>query len=413
MGSKRSRDGDERFSSYLDNLTGELGRASRARSMRDYCTGLLASGKRKSVEPIAAVTAPDRTDAQFQSLLHFVNQGPWSDDAVLAKVREVVLPEIERRGPIEAWIIDDTSFPKQGKHSVGVHHQYCGQLGKHANCQAAVTLSIANHHASLPVAYRLYLPEAWAEDAARRKKAHVPEEIEFKTKPEIALDQIRAACAAGVPRGVVLMDGAYGSNSELRSGLSALALSYVAGIVPTIKVQAVRAGGTPGERMSAKDLALDLPKGAWRTLTWREGSAERLSSRFARVRVRTSPIRRAKDRAEETLLVEWPEGEAEPRRYWLSTLPESTSFRRLVDIAKMRWLIERDYQELKQEIGLGHYEGRGWLGFHHHATLCIAAYGFLVSERAAFPPCEADRPRYVPELEVPQGWRPRGAAAAA
>lgn len=413
MGSKRSRDGDERFSSYLDNLTGELGRASRARSMRDYCTGLLASGKRKSVEPIAAVTAPDRTDAQFQSLLHFVNQGPWSDDAVLAKVREVVLPEIERRGPIEAWIIDDTSFPKQGKHSVGVHHQYCGQLGKQANCQAAVTLSIANHHASLPVAYRLYLPEAWAEDAARRKKAHVPEEIEFKTKPEIALDQIRAACAAGVPRGVVLMDGAYGSNSELRSGLSALALSYVAGIVPTIKVQAVRAGGTPGERMSAKDLALDLPKGAWRTLTWREGSAERLSSRFARVRVRTSPIRRAKDRAEETLLVEWPEGEAEPRRYWLSTLPESTSFRRLVDIAKMRWLIERDYQELKQEIGLGHYEGRGWLGFHHHATLCIAAYGFLVSERAAFPPCEADRPRYVPELEVPQGWRPRGAAAAA
>ena len=413
MGSKRSRDGDERFSIYLGNVASVLGRASRAEAMSDYCTGLLTSCKRKSVEPIAAMTSPDRTDAQYQALLHFVNQGPWSDDAVLAKVRELALPEIERHGPIEAWIIDDTSFPKQGKHSVGVHHQYCGQLGKQANCQVAVTLSIANHHASLPVAYRLYLPEAWAEDAERRETVHVPAEIAFKTKPEIALDQIRAACAAGVPRGVVLMDGAFGSNGALRSSVSALALSYVAGIVGTIKVQAVSAGGKPGRRMSVKELALALPKGAWRTLTWREGSAERLSSRFARVRVRTSPIRRAKDREEETLLIEWPEGETEPSRYWLATLPESTSFRRLVDIAKMRWLIERDYQELKQEIGLGHYEGRGWVGFHHHATMCIAAYGFLVSERAAFPPCEADRARYVAPLEVPQGWRPRGAAAAA
>jgi SRSO17 transposase len=330
---------------------------------------------------MAAVTAPAGVSAQHQKLLHFVANAPWSDERVLAKVREMVLPPIERHEPINAWIIDDTSFPKQGKHSVGVHHQYCGQLGKQANCQVVVTLSIANHHASLPIAYRLYLPQGWAEDAERREKARVPEEIAFQTKPEIALDQIRAACAAGVPRGVVLMDASYGSNSALRSGVSALALGYVAGIVPTIKVQAVRDGGKPGRRMSAKALALSLPKHAWRTVTWREGSAERLSSRFARVRVRTSPIRRAKDRAEETLLIEWPEGAAEPSKYWLTTLPKSTSFRELVDIAKMRWRIERDYQELKQEIGLGHYEGRGWTGFHHHGTLCIAAYGFLVSER--------------------------------
>jgi SRSO17 transposase len=370
---------------------------------------LLAAEGRRSVEPMAAVTAPAGVSAQHQKLLHFVANAAWSDELVLAKVQEMVLPQIERHGPIEAWIIDDTSFPKQGRHSVGVHHQYCGQLGKQANCQVVVTLSIANHHASLPIAYRLYLPEAWVGDAARRKKARIPEEISFQTKPEIALDQVRAACAAGVARGVVLMDASYGSNSALRGGVSALALSYVAGIVPTIKVQAVTESGKPGPRVSAKELALGLPKGAWRTVTWREGTNERLASRFARVRVRTSPIRRANERAEETLLVEWPEGEEEPTKYWLATLPKSTSFRRLVDIAKMRWRIERDYQDLKQEIGLGHYEGRGWPGFHHHGTLCIAAYGFLVSERETIPPSGTRSSRSLTKTALPDGYRPRGA----
>src|SRR5207253_7282463 len=177
-----------------------------------YCVGLVAADGRKGVEPMAAVTAPAGISAQHQKLLRFVASAPWSDKRVLAKIREMVVPTIERHGPIEAWIIDDTAFPKQGTHSVGVHHQYCGQLGKQANCQVVVTLSIANHHASLPIAYRLYLPEEWADDAARRKKAHVPREITFKTKPQIALDQIRAALAAGVAPGVVLMDGSYGSH---------------------------------------------------------------------------------------------------------------------------------------------------------------------------------------------------------
>src|SRR5260221_14408287 len=176
----------------------------------------------------------------------------------------MVLPAIERHGPIEAWIIDDTSYPKQGTHSVGVHHQYCGQLGKQANCQVAVTLSIANHHASLPIAYRLYLPKAWAQDAARRKKAHVPEAIKFKTKPQIALEQIREVCAAGVPRGVGLVDASYGANSVLRAGASALGLSYVAAIVSTVKVRAASDRGTQEQRMSVKELALSLPKHAWR-----------------------------------------------------------------------------------------------------------------------------------------------------
>jgi SRSO17 transposase len=272
-----------------------------------------------------------------------------------------------------------------------------------------VTLSIANHHASLPIAYRLYLPQEWAEDAARRKKAHVPEAIKFKTKPQIALEQIRWACAAGVPRGVALMDASYGSNSALRSGVSALGLSYVAGIVATVKVRAVSDGDEPEPRMSVKELALSLPKHAWRTITWREGAADRLRSRFARVRVRTAPIRGAAERAEETLLIEWPESEAEPTKYWLSTLDQNISFRRLVDIAKMRWRIERDYQELKQEIGLGHYEGRGWPGFHHHGTLCIAIYGFLISERETIPPSAPRSARRLTQPALPRGYRPRGA----
>jgi SRSO17 transposase len=404
-----SEESEARFAEYVEGLTSVIGHVDRAEPLKDYCSGLLAAEGRRSVEPLAAATAPAKVSAQHQKLLHFVNNAPWSDEPVLAKVQEMVLPAIERHGPIEAWIIDDTSFPKQGKHSVGVYHQYCGQLGKQANCQVAVTLSIANHHASLPIAYRLYLPEEWAADAARRQKARVPEQVAFKTKPEIALDQIRAACAAGVPKGVVLMDASYGSNSALRNGISALGLSYVVSIVPTIKVQAVKEDGKLAQRMSAKELGLGLPKHAWRTVGWREGSNERLSSRFARVRVRTAPIRRARDRGEETLLIEWPEGEDEPTKYWLSTLPKGTSFRRLVDIAKLRWRIERDYQDLKQEIGLGHYEGRGWPGFHHHATLCIAAYGFLVSERETIPPSGLAQTGRSAKFALPQGYRPRGA----
>src|SRR5215475_3518197 len=386
MGLRATKDVELRFDRYVEALVGVIGHQDRAGPMRDYCMGLVMPGERKSVEPMAAITAPERTAAQHQSLLHFVGQGPWSDKNVLAKVREMVLPEIERHGPIEAWIIDDTSFPKQGQHSVGVAHQYCGQLGKQANCQVAVTLSIANDHASMPIAYRLYLPKEWAEDAERRKKARVPEEIEFKTKPQIALDQLRAACAAGVPRGVVLDDSSYGSNSALRAGVSELGLLYVVGIIPTIKVKAVLRRGKLGKRMSVKRLARRLPKDAWQTITWREGTNNVLRSRFARLQVHTAPIRRAAERSEETLLIEWPEGAAEPTKYWLSTVDKNISFRALVDLAKMRWRIERDYQELKQEVGLGHYEGRSWPGFHHHATLCIAVYGFLISERETIPP---------------------------
>ena len=434
MGQRRSEAIESRFTAYVEGLTSVIGHADRAKPLRDYCTGLMMPCERKSVEPMAATTAPERTAAQHQSLLHFVGEGKWSDEKVLAKVRELVLPQIERHGSIEAWIIDDTGFPKKGQHSVGVTRQYCGQLGKQDNCQVAVSLSLANHHASLPVAYRLYLPEDWAKDSGRRRKTGVPEEVSFRTKPELALEQITAACAAGLPRGVVLMDAGYGNNSELRADITALGLTYVAGILSTTTVWAPGTGPLPAKKwsgigrpptllrrdgkhqpISVKELALGLPKRAWRVVKWREGSAEWLSSRFARVRVRAArrDFKLTESRPEEWLLIEWPEGEKEPTKYWLSNLPKDIAFRQLVDIAKLRWRIERDYQELKQEVGLGHFEGRGWRGFHHHATLCVAAYGFLVSERETIPPSRPHSAALFQELAVRDGYRPRGSAIAA
>jgi SRSO17 transposase len=423
MGLHGAKDIERRFDFYIDKLVGVIGHADRAGPLRDYCMGLVMPGERKSVEPMAAITAPGRTAAQHQSLLHFVGQGAWSDEEVLAEVREMVLPRIERYGAIEAWIIDDTSFPKQGRHSVGVSHQYCGQLGKQANCQVAVTLSLANHDASLPVAYRLYLPKTWAEDVDRRDKAGVPNDVVFKTKPEIALDQVRWACESGLPGNMALLDAGYGHDSKLRTGIAELGKRYVAGIQPQTLVwkPGVRRGRAPNKgrhdapnTISVKDLALELRAKAWRTIKWREGTNEWLSSRFARVRVHVASSHECAEKpAQEWLLIEWPEGEKEPTKYWLSTLLKNITFRDLVDAAKLRWRIERDYQELKQEVGLGHYEGRGWRGFHHHATLCIAAYGFLVSERETIPPSGPRSAALFPQLALPDGYRPRGSSLAA
>jgi len=424
----RNRDESaERFAAYVDGLASVIGHADRIGPLRDYCTGLMLPLDRKSVEPMAAKTAPGRTAAQHQSLLHFVGNSEWSDERVLGKVRAMVLPAIERHGPIEAWIIDDTGFPKQGQHSVGVQHQYCGQLGKQANCQVAVSLSIANHHASLPVAYRLYLPKQWAADGARRDEAEIPKAIRFQTKPQIALAQVRWACQAGLPRGIVMMDPAYGNDARLRTGVTELGLTYVAGIQSNCLVWPPGTGprrrGKPlnntGRRdepdlISVKKLALGLPKHAWRTIRWREGSADWLGSRFARVRVRAAHGYLLPELlAQEWLLIEWPAGEAAPTKYWLSTLPAHISFRELVDFAKLRWRIERDYQELKQEVGLGHFEGRRWRGFHHHATLCIAAYGFLISERETIPPSGSRSTALFQTPALPDGYRPRGSALAA
>jgi SRSO17 transposase len=400
-------DSETRFARYIESLAGVLGHVDRAEPLKDYCTGLLMPVERKSVEPMAAMVSPARASAAHQSLLHFVGQSAWSDEAMLGKVRDLVAPAFEAHGGVEALIVDDTGYQKKGSHSVGVARQYCGRLGKTDNCQIAVTLSLANHHMSLPIAYRLYLPESWAKDAERRGKAHVPENVKFATKPQIALSQIEAALKAGVARGVVLADAGYGADGAFRARLTALGLAYAVGVQPTLSVwppgeaplpaKPWSGKGRPPSRvrrdddhrpLSAKALAMRLPAEAWSQVEWREGSNQTLSSRFAAVRLR--PASRDHDLAAphpvEWLVVEWPEGEAAPTKYWLSTLPEDIALKDLIDLVKLRWRIERDYEELKGEFGLAHFEGRGWRGFHHHASLCIAAYGFLLLERAAFPP---------------------------
>jgi SRSO17 transposase len=414
----------------MDGLANAAGHADRYAPLKSYCKGLLLPGERKSIEPMAARLAPNNVRRMHQSLHHLVADAPWNEDEMLSQVRRQVMPSMQKHGPVVAWIVDDTGFPKQGKHSVGVARQYCGQIGKHDNCQAAVSLSVSTWDSSLPIAWRLYLPEVWCQDAERRQQAGVPEEIEFETKPEIALGQIRQAVEQKVPAGVVLADAGYGNSTPFREAITELGLHYVVGIESSTTVwqpgqQPLPApprkpgrGAAPKrlqrsadhQPLSAKQLACSLPASAWKEIGWRQGSRATLRSRFAAVRVRPAhrDYKRTAPHPEEWLLIEWPKKESEPTKYWLSTLPAKTSVKSLVKMAKHRWIIERDYEELKQELGLGHYEGRSWRGFHHHAVLCIAAYGFLISERNRFSPSARAGHVRLSTPSPPPDFRPRG-----
>lgn len=424
---------EKRFAAYMDGLAKAAGHKDREKPLKAYCAGLLLPGERKSVEPMAARLAPDNVRRLHQSLHHLVADAPWSDEALLEQVRVSALSRMTRKAPLAAWIVDDTGFVKKGKHSVGVARQYCGAVGKRENCQVAVSLSIATEEASLPIAWRLYLPESWAADRPRRRQAGVPEEIGFQTKPAIALGQIRRALEQEVPAAPLLADSGYGNDTQFREGITELGLLYAVGIHETTTVwrpgespqrkPRQRGPGRPPTRLrreaepqpvSVKELALSLPRRRWKSVAWREGTRGKLRSRFAALRVRPAhrDERRSEARPEEWLLIEWPKGEAEPSKYWLSTLPADTRLTALVKRAKHRWIIERDYEELKQELGLGHYEGRGWRGFHHHATLCIAAYGFLVIERSLFSPSARVGRLELRAARIPAEYQPRGSPRA-
>ena len=336
-----------RFAGYVEGLASVIGHKGSGSSAARLLHGAHAAVRAQSVEPMAAVTGPARTAAQHQSLLHFVGEGGWSDERVLTKVRELVLPAIEWQEPIEAWIIDDTGFPKQGRHSIGVARQYCGQLGERNNCQVAVSLSMASRYASLPVAYRLYLPLEWAADRARRRKAGVPEAIAFASKPEIALEQLRCACAAGLRRGVVLIDAGYGSDSALRAEIPRARTGPMSpafrrlprrGRLAWRRCPAKPSSGRDGQRRGcvampdtsgfrSGRLRFASPSAIGVQANWREGTAETLVSRFARVRIRVAhrDDQRADPRPAEWLLIEWPPGEDEPTKYWLSPRFPTTS----------------------------------------------------------------------------------------
>jgi SRSO17 transposase len=427
----------ERLQAYLDGLTQVAGHADRIVPIENYTKGLMLPIKRKSVESMAARLAPGNVRQMQRSLHHIVADAAWSDDALLKQVRRQVLPAMTRKQVLAAWIVDDTGFPKKGSHSVGVTRQYCGQLGKQENCRVAVSVSLATEQASIPAAYQLYLPEIWANDAKRRTQAGVPQEIRFQTRPDIALGQLRSLVNEDVPRGVVLADAAYGNDNGFREGLEALGLCYAVGIQSstslwapgTVPLPPLAKGkmGRPPRRLrreeehqplGAKELALGLSAADLRKVSWREGTRGRMRSRFAALRVRVAhrDYWRSEPHPQQWLLIKWPATDKEPTQYWLSNLPASIRLRNLVAIAKLRWRIERDYEELKQELGLGHSEGRNWRGFHHHATLSIAAYGFLVLEQCLFPPSANSRTvtqAYIPFplSRVQPGYTPRGATA--
>jgi SRSO17 transposase len=425
----------ERLQCYLDVLTKVAGHDDRRGPMENYTKGLMLPIERMSVEPMAARLAPGNVRQMHQSLHHVVADAAWSDDALLKQVRSQVLPAITRKHALAAWIVDDTGFPKKGTHSVRVARQYCGQLGKQDNCRVAVSVSLATEEASIPAVYRLYLPEVWANDKVRRKETGVPNEVSFQTKPEIALEQVRSLVSEDVPRGVVLADAAYGNDNAFREGLVSLELSYAVGIQssttlwpPGIVPLPTRPKGKmdrPPRRLqrderhqplTAKELALCLSATDFHKVGWREGTRGIMRSRFAAIRVRVAhrDYSRSEPHPEQWLLVEWPKEENEPTKYWLSNLSASISLRKLVAIAKLRWRIERDYEELKQELGLGHFEGRNWRGFHHHATLSIAAYGFLVLERCLFPPSGESGQLKASNIQIrvprmQSNYQPRGA----
>jgi SRSO17 transposase len=422
------------FERYMGHLGAGLGHADRQAGLRGYCTGLMAPLNRKSVEPMAAHLAPSATRSRHQSLHHFVADSAWSDEQMLLRVAQWVVPAMDFSDG-GWWIVDDTGFPKQGQHSVGVARQYCGMLGKQDNCQVAVSVTLACQAGSLPVAWQLYLPQEWAEDMARREKAGVPQDLAFATKPAIALAQIERLMEQGAPKHCVLADAGYGVETAFRERLSELGLPYVVGVTGQVTVwppghaplppepysgrgnvpTRQRLGDAKHQRpLSVKALAFELDPSQWQTLEWREGTNFTLRSRFARVRVHAAhrDHQRSQLRPQEWLLIEWPEGHREPMKYWLSTLPEDVPLQRMVLEAKMRWRIERDYQDLKQELGLGHYEGRGWRGFHHHASLSIAAYGFLMVQQLRHPEGAGKKnAARRKEPALPTHYKPRGSPA--
>ena len=429
----------QEFERYMVHLSEGLGHRDRHAGLRGYCTGLMSPLARKSVEPMAAQVDPLHARSRHQSLHHFVADANWSDEQMLLRVCQWVVPKMDFSDG-GWWIIDDTGFPKQGRHSAGVARQYCGMLGKQDNCQVAVSVSFACEAASVPVAWQLYLPREWAEDEARRKKAGVPEEIEFATKPAMAVRQIEQLLEQGAPRHCVLADAGYGVDTAFRERLSELGLRYVVGVTGSVTVwppgreplpalaysgrgrvaQRLRRGdaATPQHRpQSIKELAFELTPKDWHNVTWREGTNAKLCSRFARVRVRAAHRDNLRNELRELqwLLIEWPKGDSEPLKYWLSTLSEDTPLERMVYEAKMRWRIERDYQDLKQDLGLAHYEGRGWRGFHHHASLSIAAYGFLLAQRLQHPDEVGGKKNAAQRqtLALPTHYKPRGSPAGA
>lgn len=380
-GSVPSLNTEARLDQYVGRLAAVIGHVDRVAPLRAYCRGLLLKDLRKSVEGIASSVAPADVGALHQSLHHFISSSNWSDRKVLDVARDVALQTLAAGSRPMSWVICDSGFVKKGEHTVGVARKFCQRIGRKANCQSAVFLFMSTGDVTLPISQRLYLPESWARDAARRRRVGVPEGLPFQTRAQIALQQIQQAIANVVPAGTIAGGTTYGDDHKFRAEITRLRLPYVLAVRGSTELSAVADGSFSEESQApvdVKSLAASLPPDSFRQMRWEHLNDWQVSG-FAALRVIPRSSRRQEP---EWLLVEWPEGAAEPQRYWLSTLPAESRLENLVEMAQRSWRGEACYRTLKEEIGLGHYEGRGWKGYHHHATLCIAIYNWLLSTRA-------------------------------
>ena len=390
MNSKELREARGRLEAFVDPLLPLLGRTERRHWGAFYIQGLLLEGGRKTAAGMA-----ERYGGDEQSLQQFVNQSPWD---WMSLRRELAMLMAKEAGSRVAWVLDDTGFPKKGRHSVGVTRQYSGTLGKVGNCQIGVSLNYATDEGCFPIDLQLYLPQSWTNDPARCRKARIPEEVTFKRKWELGLEMIDRARDWGLPEGVVVTDAGYGVATKFRAGLRKQKAHYMVGITAEVGVwqQQVHLApppyqgrGRPRTRsydlpspQSVLEVANSLPVGSWCEVTWREGTKGPLTSRFCATRVQPSHGHAHGKVTEpmQWLLMEWPSDQPKPTKFWLSTLPDDTPLRELVSWAKIRWWVEQNYQQLKQEVALDHFEGRSWIGWHHHVTLAMMAFDFLVLE---------------------------------
>ena len=391
---------EQRLHAYFAGVGDVLGHPLRRESFAIYALGLLGEAERKSVEPIAARACPDpaRVDAVHQSLLHFVSNSHWDDHAVRLYAARYGIEAMTEQAPITSWILDDTGFLKQGKHSVGVQRQYTGSAGKTTNCQIGISLSVATRYHHLPIDFELYLPQSWADDPARRREAHIPDHVVYKTKIDLALGMIERAVHDGIPGKIMLADALYGNSNEFRETVRLLGFDYAVAIEsPTKVVPLTRHSAESSQAVSVAELAQRLGRRAFRRLSWREGTCRTLSSRFAFQRVRVAhddgiPIEQHEP---VWLLIEWPDDEPKPTKFGLATLPASMSKKEIIRSFKERYRTEQMYEELKGELGLDHFEGRRFPGWHHHITAVLSCYAFVVAERVRpFPPSSARASRH-------------------
>jgi SRSO17 transposase len=383
-----------RLESYIERIGGLLGEKRRRASFALYAMGILGEHERKSVEPLAAATADDPETAQrtHDHLLHFIGQSEWEDGPLREFAARYAVHTMGSRERISAWVIDDTGFLKQGTESPGVQRQYTGSIGKIANCQVGVSLTLCTATEHVPVDMELYLPESLTSDRVRCAKAKIPPDVEFRPKWQIALEMMERAAEKGLPKGVALADAAYGNNGEFRAGLRWLDFEYAVGVNATTLVTRTSKAAHDPSTMSVEALAKKLPRGAFRKTTWKQGSRRALVSRFAMLQVDAGDA----DGELHWLLIEWPDGEKAPTHYTLARMRKAPSRKQLVRTTKERWRTERVCQDLKGELGLDHYEGRSFRGWNHHVTVVLCCYAFVLGERLRhFPPSRGRaRPRY-------------------